>query len=77
MESNHTKINLKDGKLESSWGKSKNTDYSEKYRQLQTIFNPFPEKVCITDQNYFYRPNCHHWDSNFEENDSKLTISVI
>ena len=33
----------------------KNTD------QLQTIFNHFSEKVCITDQNYLYRPNCHHW----------------
>ena len=32
----------------------KNTD------QLQTIFNPFFEKVCITDQNYLYRPSCHH-----------------
>ena len=32
----------------------KNTD------QLQTIFNYFSEKVCITDQNYLYRPNCHH-----------------
>ena len=29
--------------------------------QLQTIFNHFSEKVCITDQNYLYRPNCHHW----------------
>jgi len=29
--------------------------------QLQTIFNYFSEKVCITDQNYLYRPNCHHW----------------
>ena len=30
--------------------------------QLQTIFNHFSEKVCITDQNYLYRPNCHHWE---------------
>ena len=52
----------------------KSTDFSEKYRPNA---DHFPEKVCITDQNYFYRPNCHHWDSNFEENDSKLTISVI
>ena len=56
MESTHTKINLNDGKLEISWGKSKNTDFLEKYRPI----NHFSEKVCITDQNYLYRPHCHH-----------------
>ena len=34
MESTHTKINLNDGKLEISWGKSKNTDFLEKYRPI-------------------------------------------
>ena len=57
MESEHTQINLNDGKLEISWGKSKNTDFLEKYRP---ITDHFSEKVCITDQNYLYRPSCHH-----------------
>ena len=35
---------------------SQNTD------QIQTNFWHFFEKVCITDQNYFYRPLCHHWE---------------
>ena len=38
MESTHTKINLNDGKLEIRWGKSKNTDFLEKYRPFLTIF---------------------------------------
>ena len=33
---------------------SKNTD------QIQNNFRGFPDKVCITDQNYLYRPVCHH-----------------
>ena len=28
--------------------------------QIQTNFWHFFEKVCMTDQNYFYRPLCHH-----------------
>ena len=31
MESEHTQINLNDGKLEIGWGKSKNADFLEKY----------------------------------------------
>ena len=38
MESTHTKINLNDGKLEISWGKSKNTDFLDKYRPITDHF---------------------------------------
>ena len=38
MESEHTQINLNDGKLEISWGKSKNTDFLEKYRPITDHF---------------------------------------
>ena len=31
----------------------------EYFAKIQTIFNHFSEKVCISDQNYFYRQNCH------------------
>ena len=61
MENEHTQINLNDGKLKISWGKSKNTDFLEKYRPITDHFNHFSEKVCITNQDYFYWPNCHHW----------------
>ena len=57
MESEYTQINLNDGKLEISWGKSKNTDFLEKYRP---ITDHFSENVCITDQTYLYRPSWHY-----------------
>ena len=38
------------------------TNFS-KYRPNTDQFLTFFEKVCITDQNYFYRPLCHHWDT--------------
>ena len=38
MESKHNKINLNDCKLEISWGKSKNTDFLEKYRPITDHF---------------------------------------
>ena len=37
-----------------------NTDFSKSTDQIQTNFRGFYEKVCITDQHYFYRPLCHH-----------------
>ena len=52
MESKHTKINLNDGKLEISWASPKILTFWKNTDQLQTIFNHFSEKVCITDQNY-------------------------
>ena len=40
------------------------SQYFWKYRpflKIQTNFRGFPQKVCIADQNYFYRPVSHHW----------------
>ena len=39
---------------------SKNTDFSSKYRINTDQSLGFSGKVCIEDQNYFYRPLCHH-----------------
>ena len=53
MESEHTQINLNDGKLEISWGKSKNTDFLEKYRPFLTIFlrkSVLQTKIIYIDQ---------------------------
>ena len=53
MESEHTQIDLNDGKLEISWGKSKNTDFLEKYRPFLTIFlrkSVLQTKIIITDR---------------------------
>ena len=56
MESKHTKINLNDGKLEIGWGKSKNTDFLEKYRPFLTIFlrkSVLQTKIIFTDRIVF------------------------
>ena len=53
MESEHTQIDLNDGKLEISWGKSKNTDFLEKYRPFLTIFlkkSVLQTKIIYTDR---------------------------
>ena len=34
--------------------------FSQNADQIQTNIKGLTEKVCITDQNYFYRPLCHH-----------------
>ena len=57
MESNHTKINLNDGKLQSSWGKSKKYwlfgKIQTNYRPFLTIFlrkSVLQTKIIFTDQ---------------------------
>ena len=53
MESKHNKINLDDGKLKSSLGKSKNTDFLMKYRPFLALFlkkSVFQTKIIYTDQ---------------------------
>lgn len=42
------------------WHVFKYTDFYPKY--WPNILPNFPKKVNITDQNYFYWPNCQHWN---------------
>ena len=66
MESKHAKINLNDGKLEFSLGKSKNTDFFMKYRPIIDHFQPFFSK------NLYYR-----WKLFIQTELSSLVEAII
>ena len=62
--------------------------FSQNTDEIQINFRGFPEKVCITDQNCFYRPLCHHYfwhqirfpdlqKNAFRPLDSKISWSQI